>query len=77
MMLEWAVEQVTDITTTVIDVEFLPTNTNVDRGVENLEFVLQQMHTALVALTSYVGERHCRHLAEDPVRGMAETEEAI
>ena len=38
MMLEWAVEQATEITTTAIDHEFLPTDTNVDRGVQNLEF---------------------------------------
>ena len=53
MMLEWAAEQATEITTPAIDLEFLPTDTNVDRGVQNLEFVLQQMHTALMALTSY------------------------
>ena len=53
-MLEWAAEQPTEITTTAIDVEFLPTDTNnEDRGVQNLEFVLQQMHAALMALTSY------------------------
>ena len=53
MMLEWSAEHVTEITTTAIDLEFLPTDTNEDRGVQNLEFVLQQMHTALMALTSY------------------------
>ena len=53
MMLEWAAEQPTEITTTAIDLEFLPSETNVDRGVHNLEFVLHQMHTALMALTSY------------------------
>ena len=53
MMLEWAAEQATEITTTAIDLEVLPTDTNGDRGVQNLEFVLQQMHTALMALTSY------------------------
>ena len=53
MMLEWAAEQATEITTRAIYLEFLPTDTNVDRGVQNLEFVLQQMHTALMALTSY------------------------
>ena len=53
MMLEWAAEQPTEITTTAIDVEFLPTDTNEDRGLQNLEFVLQQMHTALMALTSW------------------------
>ena len=53
MMLEKSVEQATEITTTAIDLEFLPTVTNVERGVRNLEFVLQQMHTALMAHTSY------------------------
>ena len=53
MMLEWAAEQPTEITTTAIDLEFLPTDTNEDREVQNLEFVLQQMHTALMDLTSY------------------------
>ena len=51
--MEWAAEQPTEITTTPIDVEFLPTDTKEDRGVQNREFVLQQMHTALMALTSY------------------------
>ena len=53
MMLEWTAEQPTEITTTAIDLEFLPTDANEDRGMESLEFVLQQMHTALMALTSY------------------------
>ena len=53
MMLEWAAEQTTEITTELIDCEFLPTATNQERGVQNLEFVLQQVHTALVALTSF------------------------
>ena len=52
-MLEWAAEQATEITTTAFDLEFLPTDTNEDRGVQNLEFVLQEMHTALMALTSH------------------------
>ena len=52
MMLEWAAEQPTEITTTANDLEFLPTDTNEDRGVQNPEFVLQ-LHTALMALTSY------------------------
>ena len=60
MMLEWAAEKATEMTTTEIDLEFLPTDTNVDRGVQNLEFVLQQMHTALMA------REHCRQLAEEP-----------
>ena len=40
-----AAEQPTEIMTTAIDLE--------DRGVQDLEFVLQQMHTALMPLTSY------------------------
>ena len=53
MMLVWAAEQTIEITTTAINLEFLPGETNVYVGVQNLEFVVQQMHTALVALTSY------------------------
>ena len=53
MMLEWAAEQPTEITTTATDLELLPTDANEDRGVQNLEFALQQMHTALMVLTSF------------------------
>ena len=52
-MLEWAAEQTIEITTTAVDLEFLPSETNEDRGVQNLASVLQQMHTALMALMSY------------------------
>ena len=34
MMLEWAAEQPTEITTTAIDLEFLPTDANEDRGAQ-------------------------------------------
>ena len=34
------------------NLEFLPSETNLDRGVQILEFVLQQMHTTLMAFTS-------------------------
>ena len=51
--MESAAEQTTGITTELIIREFLLTATNQERGVQNLEFVLQQMHTALMALTSY------------------------
>ena len=51
--MEWEAEQTVEITTTTIDLEFLPSETNVDRGVQNLKFVLQLMHTALMAFTSY------------------------
>ena len=53
MMLEWAAEQATEITTSAIDLEFFSTDTNVDRGVQNLEFLLQQMRPVLMDLTSY------------------------
>ena len=52
MMLEWAAEQTMEVSTEFIDREFLPTAANQERGVQNLEFVLQQMHMALMALTS-------------------------
>ena len=39
MMLEWSAEQVTDITQGLIDLEFLPTATNVEGGAPILEFV--------------------------------------
>ena len=49
----WSAEQVTEITQKLIDSKFLPTATNVERGVPNLEFVLQRMYTAPTALTRY------------------------
>ena len=62
MMLEWAAEQ-----PTAIDLEFLPTDTNEDRGVQNLEFVLQQMHTALMALTSCEANDIVANLWKNPL----------
>ena len=50
---EWAAEQTTEISTELINRAFLPTATNQERGVQNLESVLQQMNTAHMALTSY------------------------
>ena len=32
MILEWSAEQAVEITTTAIDLEFLPSETNLDRG---------------------------------------------
>ena len=66
MMLEWAAEQPTEITTTAIDLEFLPTDANKDRGVQNLEFVLQQMHTALMALPSYEADDFVANSPKNP-----------
>ena len=66
-MLEWAAEQPTEITTTALDLEFLPTDANEDRGVQNLGFVLQQMHTALMALTSYEPNDTVANLRKNPL----------
>ena len=51
-MMEWTAAQPTEMTT-AIDLEFLSTDANEERGVQKQEFVLQQMHTALMAFTSY------------------------
>ena len=45
MMLEWAAEQTSEIATELVSCEFLPTETNQERGEQDLEFILQQMHT--------------------------------
>ena len=78
--MEWAAEQPTEITTTAIDLEFLPTDTNED----SLEFVLQQMHTALMALTSYeandsgrIRRRHGGDCRSDMVRRQEEGNETF
>ena len=52
MMLEWASDQPMEITTTAIDLEFLPTDSNEGRGVRNLELILQHMHETLMTRTS-------------------------
>ena len=52
MMLECTCEQTTEISMEFIDREFLPTATNQERGVQNLVFILQQVHTMRMALTS-------------------------
>ena len=76
IMLEWVAEQETEITTTVIDLEFLPTDKNVDRGVQNLEFCCSRW-TQHSWLSRVMKRYHCRQLAEDPISSMAETAEAI
>ena len=68
--MEWAAEQPTEITTTAIDLEFLPTDTNEDRGVQNLEFVLQQMHTALTALTIYEANDIVANSRKNPLEAL-------
>ena len=67
MMLEWTAEQTTEITTTAIDLEFLPTDSNEDRGVHNLEFILQRMHTVLVALTSQEADDTAANSRKNPL----------
>ena len=49
-----AAEQMTDISTEFIDLEFLPIRTIHERGTQDLEFILQQMHTVLADIT--IGE---------------------
>ena len=44
MMLAWAAEQTVETTTTAIDLESLPSETNVDRRVQNLEFASHGAH---------------------------------
>ena len=68
-MLVWSAEQAAEITTELIDLEFLPTSTNVERGVRNLEFVLQQMHTALMALTGYHSNDIVANSRKNPLEG--------
>ena len=67
MMLGWAAEQTTEITTELINREFLPIATNQERGVQNLEFVLQQMHAALMALTSYEANDRVANSRKNPL----------
>ena len=67
MMLEWTAEQTIDITTTAVDLEFLPSETNVDREVQNLDIVLQQMHTALMCLASYEANDRVTNSRKNPL----------
>ena len=69
MMLGWSAEQAAEITTELIDLNILPTSTNVERGVRNLEFVLQQMHTALVALTGHPSNDIFANSRKNPLEG--------
>ena len=67
MMLELAAEQTIDITTTAVDLEFFPSETNVDREVQNLDVVLQQMHTALMCLASYEANDRVTNSRKNPL----------
>ena len=70
VMLEWSAEQATEITQEAIDLEILPTKTNVDRGVPNLKFVLQQMHTALMALTGHEANDIVANSRKSPLKAL-------
>ena len=61
MMSQWSAEEVTEITQ-----ERFETATNVERCMFNLEFVLQYMHTALKAVTSYELHNHAATSRKNP-----------
>ena len=74
MMLEWVAEQTTEITTELINREFLPTTTNQERGVQNLELVplAADVHNAC-GPHEWRSKRYGRQLAEEPTGGVAKT----
>ena len=55
-MLVWSAEHATEITMEQVELEIAPNVPNVERRAPNLEFVLQEMHTALAALTKLGGD---------------------
>ena len=65
--------QAMEITTEHIDLEFLPISTDVERGVRNLEFVLQQIHAALMALTSYEADDIVANSRKNPLEAWRNT----
>ena len=77
VMLEWAAEQTTEITTELINREFLPTATNQEPGVQNLEFCVVADAYSAYGSHELRGERHCCKLAEEPIGGLAEAAEEI
>ena len=76
-MLEWSAEQTKEISTEFIDREFLPIMTNQERGVQNLEFILEQMHTVLTDLTSGEANDIVANSRKNPLGGVATTAEEI
>ena len=73
MMLGWAAEQTTEITTELINREFLPTATNQDRGVHNLEVHCAADAYGACGSHESRGERHCCQLAEEHTGSVATT----
>ena len=62
-----------EITTEHIDLEFLPISTDVERGVRNLEFVLLQIHAALMALTSFEADDIVANSRKNPLEAWRNT----
>ena len=75
MMLEWSAQQGAEITTELIDLEYLPTSTKHVRGVQNLEVVLQQIHTALMSLTSYEANDTVANSRKNPMEAWRRLQE--
>ena len=69
--LEWSAEQMTEILTDYIDREFLPIKTNQERGAQDLQFILQQMHSRAYGCHDWRSGRHCCQLAEEPLGDVA------
>ena len=67
MMLEWAADQMREITTNAIDLKFMPTDTNKGRRVRNLEFVLQHVHEMLRTCTSQEANGIVANSRKNPV----------
>ena len=70
-----AAEQTTEILTEFIDREFLPMLTNQERGAQNLEFILQQMHTMLADLTSGEANDIIANSRKNPLEAATTAEE--
>ena len=78
MMLQWAAGQATEITTTAIDLEFLPTDTNEDRGVQNLEFCVCSRCTQHSWLSRvYEANDTVANSRKNPLEAWRRTAEAI
>ena len=71
MMLDWTADQTMEITTTAIDLEFLPTESN--GGSRSTQPGVRLEAYALDAQESHESrsKRHCCQLAEEPAGGVA------
>ena len=73
MMLEWAADQTMEITTTAIDLEFLPTDPNEGRGGEQSGVHFAAHAYEACGSHESRSKRHCCQLAEEPTGGVATT----